>query len=159
MHGIDAHKRQLGLRTPFSALVSPCFVVTSSAIEHLRTEHPLFVYLLSPILEVSEVQNSTICLTISFCVSADAVTRGRGPRPASLACTCVGRADTLWRSLASRICSLGPVTEFLSLLYKLLPLDVASHLPDFRPDTFGSVRALSPSYDSIPYSFPFGVIR
>ena len=96
---------------------------------------------------------------ILLCTDRCGDARGQGPRPASFASTRVGRADTLRRRLSNMLSSLGPVAEFLSLLYKLLPLGVASHLPDFRPDTFGSVRALSPSYDSITYSFPFGVIR
>ena len=72
IQGMEAQSKHPGLRTPSSARLRPAFVVTSSFREHRRTEHPFLIYLLSPILEFSDVQNSTMCRTISFCAPAGA---------------------------------------------------------------------------------------
>ena len=86
MQGIEAHSRHPGLLTPSTARVRPAFVVTSSLSEHLKTEHPSFTYLSSPIFEFSEVQNYTMYRVISFSAFAGAeysaaIAPGQAPSP------------------------------------------------------------------------------
>ena len=124
MHGMEAHSKHPGLRTPSSARLRPALVVTSSFREHRRTEHPFLVYLLSPILEFSDVQNSTICRTISFCAPAgaaycSAAAPGQAPSPVPMS---VGRLPSSTALVVAAIVSsclrnflASSISRFLSL--------------------------------------------
>ena len=135
MQGIEAHSRHPDLLTPSSARLRPALVVTSCFIEHRRTEHPFLIYRLSPILEFSDVQNSTICLVIFLWVRAGATdcaagAPGQAPSPVLVS---VGRMPSSGASVVGSLVVL--LTEFLSPLF--MYFFVRSHTPCFGPYTSG----------------------
>ena len=99
MQGIEAQSRHPGLLTPSSARLRPALVVTSSFIEHGKTEHQFLTYLLSPIVEFSEVQNSTICLVIYLLGVGRRILRSWSPGPGALAGTSIRGPDAFQRGL------------------------------------------------------------
>ena len=135
MQGIEAHSKHPGLLTPSTARLRPALVVTSSFNEHRKTEHPSFTYLWSPIFEVSEVQNSTICLVISFLVFASAEysaagAPGQAPSPVLLS---VGRAPSSGASVSILLlyCSRNLFASFINLFLSLC--DVFCHTSGHTP--------------------------